>query len=94
VTNTQVISTVIGTTYVLGFFATSDNTYPNGITLSATGMSSPLEVNDITTSEALILYVECSTTFVATSATTTISLIGWDVPGWLFADDIYMYACQ
>ena len=87
----QDITTFVGTTYILGFFATSDNQNPNGITLSATGLTG-LTINNFATSQ-LGLYVECAATFTATSNTTTITIIGGDVPGYLYADDIYVYAC-
>ena len=84
----------MGTTYVLGFYATSDNQDPNGITLSATGLANPLVLTDFNSTSPLVLYVECSVTFTASSTTTSISLIGGDIPGYLYADDVYMYACQ
>ena len=89
--SSQVITTVVGTTYIFGFWATSDNGTPNGITLQATGMAD-LALNTIqVTSQGL--YLSCSTTFVATATSTTISIIGWDVPGFLDVDDISVLAC-
>ena len=38
-------------------------------------------------------YVACSTTFIATSTSTTITLLGMDAVGTLIVDDLSVYAC-
>ena len=88
----QTITTVVGQRYVIGIYCTSDNRFPNGIDIIVDSTTLMRAMN-VTVSPSIGYYSFCSATFTATATSTLIRVIGGDLPGFLYIDDVSVYQC-
>jgi len=88
----QVITGLVnGDFYRFTFWATSDNQFPNTIDVYFSGALIVTLSN--TTTPHLGSFIEYSVLVQASSTTSEFALIGGDVPGVLYVDDLSLFVC-